>query len=244
MLLIAHRGASGHAPENTLAAFRLALEMGAKAIELDVHQSRDHELVIVHDFDLKRVGRLPPRGSIHLTHFRIGDLDWSELRTVDVGSWFDERFHAERLPKLEEVMDLVEGKAELHIEVKKGSRQYPGIEERLAALLKRRRAWAWTAVSSFDHEALYSLRSIDSRARLGYLLGLTQIKTALKEIKELKAESLNLSSRQVDARMMRECRDRDIKVLVYTVNTERSAQRLQKMGVDGIFTNFPEIRLP
>lgn len=234
MLLIAHRGASGHAPENTMAAFRLALAMGAKALELDVHQTKDHELVVIHDEDLKRVaGRKA----------RVGALTRAQASAVDVGSWFRSDFSSERIPRLEEVMDLVQGRAELHIEVKKGSRLYPGIEERVADLLDRRRAWAWAPVSSFDHEALYLLRSISPKLRLGYLLGMTPMRTAWREMDELKAESLNLSLRQIDSRKVAECRRRGLKCLVYTVNAQKDADRLARLGVDGIYANFPELKV-
>ena len=232
MLMIAHRGASGYAPENTLAAFRLALEMGAQAIELDVHQTRDHELVVLHDEDLRRVGRRKGR---------VRDLTREELRSVDVGSWFDPCFSAERVPTLSQVYDLAEGKAELHVELKRGSKLYPGIEERVVDLIQRRKAWETTLVSSFDHAALYSARSLDTRLRIGYLLGLTGMKTAYREIQELSAESLNMSTRQADARKVRECAERKLKTLVYTVNSRKELSRLSRLGVDGVFTNFPEL---
>lgn len=232
MQLIAHRGASAHAPENTLGAFKLALEMGAKAVELDVHQTRDHELVVIHDESLKRTGGWKAE---------IRKLSMEDLAPIDVGSWFHKRFATERVPRLEEAWDLIGPSTELHLEIKAGSKLYPGIEERVVDLIQRRKAWARTLVSSFDHAALYLVRSLDARVRIGYLLGLTPMRTAWREMKELKAESLNCSARQIDARRVRECRQRGLRVLVYTVNTQKEATRLAKLGVDGIFTNFPEL---
>jgi len=232
MLMIAHRGASGYAPENTMAAFRLALEMGAKAMEFDVHQTRDHELVVLHDDDLKRVGK---------KRLRVRDLTREELAAVDVGSWFDPCFSAERVPTLSQLFELAQGKAELHLEIKHGSRVYPGIEERIVDLLQRRKALGTTLVSSFDHAALFSARSLDTGLRIGYLLGLTGMKTAYREMQELGAESLNMSARQADARKVRECKERGLKTLVYTVNSRKELARLERLGVDGVFTNFPEL---
>lgn len=235
MLVIAHRGASGHAPENTMAAFRLALEMGAKAIEFDVHQTLDHELIVAHDDDLKRCGR---------DKRRMKSLHWEgEAEKVDVGSWFSPRFAGERVPRLEDLFDLVPPSVELHLEIKHGSRVYPGIEERVVDFLHHRGALLRTVVSSFDHEALYSVRSLDEKVRLGYLLGLTTLKTALREMKELGAESLNLSARQTTARVVKAARERGLKTLVYTVNTPAERDRLAKLGVDGIFCNYPELDL-
>lgn len=234
MRLIAHRGASGYAPENTLAAFRLALEMGAKAVEFDVHQTKDHELVVLHDVDLKRVaGRKA----------QVRDLTWKELSQLDVGSWRDRAFNAERVPRLSDVYDLVQGKAELHLEIKKGSSLYHGIEERIVEFLQKRKAWSMTVVSSFDHAALYLVRWLEERARLGYLLGLTPMNAAYREMAEIKAESLNLSVRQIDAKRTKACHDKGLKVLVYTPNDRKTLDRLEKMGVDGVFCNFPELML-
>ncbi|HEX4047307.1 MAG TPA: glycerophosphodiester phosphodiesterase family protein [Elusimicrobiota bacterium] len=235
MLVIAHRGASGHAPENTLAAFRLALEMGARAVEFDVHQTLDHELVVGHDDDLKRCGG---------DRRRMKNLHWAgEAEKIDVGSWFDKRFAGERLPRLDDVFDLVPPSVELHLEIKHGSSVYPGIEERVVDLLHRRGGLRRTLVSSFDHAALYSVRSLDEKVRLGYLLGLSTLRSAFKEMKELSAESLNMSARQTTARAVKAAHDRGCKVLVYTVNAPAERDRLAALGVDGIFCNYPELDL-
>ncbi|MDE2039989.1 MAG: hypothetical protein KGO96_01385 [Elusimicrobia bacterium] len=233
MLLIAHRGASGYAPENTLAAFRLALDLGARAVELDIHQTRDGELVVIHDDDLKRVGRLKAR---------IAELSAGELAAVDVGSWFSPRFASERAPTLSQAMDLVAGRAELHVELKHGSRRYPGIERRLVELIERRAAWKETLISSFDHPALFAVRALDKRARIGYLLGLTGMRKAYREMRALGAESLNLSLRQAGADLARKLHARGLKGLVYTVNTREQLSRVASRGYDGAFTNFPDLK--
>ncbi|PIR15018.1 MAG: hypothetical protein COV48_16740 [Elusimicrobia bacterium CG11_big_fil_rev_8_21_14_0_20_64_6] len=234
MLVIAHRGASGHAPENTMASFLQALAMGAPAIELDVHQTLDHELVVAHDDDLKRCGR---------DRRRIKNAHWSDISGLDVGAWFDKSFTGERLPRLEDVFDILPPAVQLHIEIKRGSAVYPGIEERVVDMIHKRGALARTLVSSFDHSALYSIRSLDEKMRIGYLLGLTTLKTALREMKELDAESLNLSVRQTLARTVKAVHDRGCKIFVYTVNTPVERDRLNKLGVDGIFCNYPELNI-
>jgi glycerophosphoryl diester phosphodiesterase len=162
---------------------------------------------------------------------------------VDVGAWFAPEFKGERLPTLEEVCGLLPAGVELHAELKHGSSVYPGIEERVVDLLHKRGSLSRTLVSSFDHDALYSVRSLDGKARLGYLLGLTSLRTAFREMEELEAESLNLSARQVTARVVKAAHDRGFKVLVYTVNAPQERDRLRRLGVDGIFTNYPELDL-
>jgi glycerophosphoryl diester phosphodiesterase len=231
MQFIAHRGASGYAPENTMAAFRLALSMGAKAIELDIHQTKDHRLVVIHDFDLKRVAK---------KRVQVKNLSLEDLGKIDIGTWFDTRFSGERAPLLTDVLDLVEGKAELHIELKRGASLYHGIEEHVLDLIQKRKAYATTLVSSFDHTCLYRLRSLDSKVRLGYLVGLTPFKTAFREMGELKAYSMNISMRQANAKRIKAAHARGLKVLVYTVNLEKDIMRMDKLGADGVFCNFPD----
>lgn len=231
--LIAHRGASGYAPENTLAAFKRALELGATSIEFDVQQTKDGRLVVIHDADLKRVGGVRKR---------VGALTWAELSRVDVGSWFGPSFAGERVPRLEEVMELAEGRAELQLEIKNPERPYPGIAERVVNLLRARKALdGKVCISSFDHECLYLVRTLASWARIGYLVGLSRRATALREARELGAESVHMSSRQADRRWVEAVHRNRRKVLVYTVNEPRDYERLCRLGVDAVFTNFPDL---
>ncbi len=233
MLLIAHRGYSGKAPENTMAAFRMALAAGAKALELDVHQTKDGRLAVLHDWNLKRVAG---------KRRRVAAMTWSELGAVDVGGWFSSRFHGERVPLLEEVLDLARGRAQVHVELKAGSGKYPGIEERAARILDERGAWNWAMVSSFDHAALKRIRKISPKARIGYLLGPAFFPKAWRETAVLRAESLNISVRQATARSVRSAHERGLKVFVYTVNDAKTLSRMRRLGVDGVYTNFPEMK--
>lgn len=216
-----------------MAAFKLALEMGAKAVEFDVHQTRDGELVVIHDDDLKRVSK---------KNLTIRQLRLSELSTFDVGSWFSREFRDERVPTLAQVYDLFHGKAEFHLEIKHGSSIYPGIERNVVEFLRRRRALKDTLISSFDHAALANVRDLDEDARLGYLLGLELMPKAWKQMKTLGVESLNCSWRQTKPNRVAHAHRQGLKVHVYTVNDQKRAARLGKMGVDGIFSNFPELK--
>ena len=217
-----------------MASFLRALAMGAPAIELDVHQTLDHELVVAHDDDLKRCAR---------DRRRLKNVHWEDVSGLDVGAWFGKEYTGERLPRLEDVFDVLPKNVELHVEIKRGSSMYPGIEERVVDLIHKRGAVARAVVSSFDHAALYSVRSLDQKVRIGYLLGLTTLKTALREMQDIEAESLNLSVRQTLARTVKAAHDRGRRILVYTVNTPVERDRLDKLGVDGIFSNYPELNL-
>ncbi len=235
MLVIAHRGASGHAPENTMAAFRQALQMGAKAIEFDVHLTRDEQLVVAHDDDLKRCGG---------DRRRLSSLRWKgDAQNVDVGSWYDKRFASERLPRLEDLFDLTPSSVELHLEIKHGSTVYPGIENKVVDMIRRRDATDRTVVSSFDHRALSAVRALDRDVRLGYLLGSTGLSSGLRQMQTLSAESLHVSMRQVTGRLVKAAHGQDFRVYVYTVNTPEDRDRLARIYVDGIFSNYPELDL-
>lgn len=234
MRLIAHRGASGYAPENTKVAFKIALEMGATAMELDVRETSDSRIVVLHDESLKRTAGL---------RAMVGEVPYTQVSTLDAGSWFDRRFAGERVPLLEHVLDLAKGKAEMHVEVK-GSGARPGFERRLLDLL-RRTGWLQNAiVSSFHPEILKKLRELDKRVRLGYLVGggplVLPIK-AVQDAKGIRCESIHLSMSQVNTRWMRVNKDHGLATLVYTVNKPEDLAKMENLGVDAVFTNYPDI---
>ena len=147
----------------------------------------------------------------------------------------------ELLARLDEVLDVVGKKTEVHLELKRGSAFYSGIEGRVVELLRRRRALKTCVVSSFDHKALHAVRALEPKLRLGYLLGETPLASAWDEMKELKAESLHVSRRQANAACVAGGHRRRFQVLVYTVDDAAEARRLQKLGVDGVFSNFPRL---
>ncbi|MBI4052361.1 MAG: glycerophosphodiester phosphodiesterase [Elusimicrobia bacterium] len=236
MIFIAHRGASAHAPENTLAAFQLACEMGLDRFELDIHQTKDKQLVVLHDDNAKKYGG-PSR--------KIADLIFNEVRVLDAGSWFDPKFQEERIPLLTEVMDLLRGSAWINVEVKEGGRVYPGIEENLIGFLKKKPEWHGRILaSSFDHPTLFKLRAISAEIALGYLVGRTSVSQALEEAGQLRCESVHLDASQVTGKFISLAHNKGLKVFVYTVNSADEVQRLEKVGVDGVFTNYPELGIP
>lgn len=238
LTLIAHRGASGYVPENTLLAFAKAIAMGAASIEFDVQQTKDNRLVIIHDMDLKRVGGVRKA---------VGALTYAELSRIEVGGWFDPRFKGEKMPLLKDLLDLAHerapGRIELQLEIKNGRKPYAGIERRVLELLASRPQWAARVViSSFDHGVLARVRALSPRMRLGYLVGGVQRRSAvLKEVQGLNCESVHLSLRRTDRAWVEAAHAEGLKVLVYTVNTAPECGRLSAMGVDGVFTNFPDV---
>jgi len=236
--IIAHRGASGYAPENTLASFRHALKLGAAAIELDVQQTKDGRLAVIHDLDLKRTAGL--RKS-------LGAATSAELASLDAGSWFDPKFSGEKIPMLDQVLKLCDAggrKIELHLEIKQGKKPYPGIEAKVLELLSSKGDWLKrTVISSFDHPTLRRARDLSSKARLGYLVGTTGKSAALEEAAQLRCESMQLSRRQADAAWIGGIHNNGMKALVYTINEAAELRRLAALGVDGVFSNFPDLKI-
>jgi glycerophosphoryl diester phosphodiesterase len=230
-IIIAHRGASGLAPENTMAAFRRAVELGADWIELDVHQTSDNRIVVLHDFTLRRTARDPRP---------VKALSLGEIRKLDAGGWWDKTFRGQRVPTLEEVLEFARGRIRIQIELKRGSPFYPGIEKRLSEILNRPSAGGRAAVSSFDAAALETLRGIDSGLALGLLTRRTRPNDIVKEAMRLKVQSVHVSTHRLTRRLLVRCHENGLPVYVYTVNRRSLMKRYLSMGVDGLFTNYPD----
>ncbi|TMI84999.1 MAG: glycerophosphodiester phosphodiesterase [Bacillati bacterium ANGP1] len=161
---VAHRGASRYAPENTLAAFRLALEHGVPAVECDVRRTQDGHLVVIHDPAVDRT--TDGRGA-------VGSLTLEPLRRLDAGRWFGPEFAGERIPLLEEVLEAVRGRALIQIEIKNDPAPSEGIEQQVAGALRDHGMEDEALVMSFDHRIIRELRSAAPRiaacVQWGYL---------------------------------------------------------------------------
>ena len=230
-LIIAHRGASGEAPENTLAAFRLAMDAGADMIEMDLHQSKDGSLVVCHDFKLHRTAR---------SRKSVKQLTLKELKSLDVGRWFHPRFSGETIPTLEEVLKLVKSRVRLNIEIKRGSPFYPGIEERLVELLESFHTAESVLVSSFDDRALEKIHALAPKTPIGLLAEKGNIKQLMQKANALSVFSMNLSTQLTTPAFVQEAHRHNFQVYVYTINQVRLMNYYLLMGVDGIFTNSPD----
>jgi glycerophosphoryl diester phosphodiesterase len=231
VLNIAHRGASGHTPENTLAALQEAIKMGADMIEIDLRLSRDGEWVVIHDRSTFRT--TGKRG-------KVGRLPLNVLKALDAGSWFNDRCRGERIPTLPEVLNLVGHRARLNIEIKKGLRIDRRIEKRLLACLE---AGDWrnrVLISSFNESMLKRLRGLDEKIPIGYLFRNRGPKRIIRRALKLGADSVHGPIRAVTPRLLQLAHSEGLKVFVYTVNEERAMRRWIDLGVDGIFTNYPD----
>lgn len=237
MKVISHRGASGYAPENTLKAFRLAVEMGSRDFEFDVHRTKDGVLVVHHDYDLKRTAG---------KDVKIADLDHAELKKYNVAAHFKRDKQVQHVPSLEEVLDVIEPAADrLHFEVKNDGNVYPGIEEEVLAVLKSRPGlFEKAVVSSFDHGTLKRFRGLSPRLRLAYLghgLSTMLLLPAIRKARAVGAAGFHMALRIAFRLNVWRLKKAGFEVCIYTVNGKKDALRMKRIGVDAIFSNCPDI---
>jgi glycerophosphoryl diester phosphodiesterase len=230
MKIIAHRGASGAYPENTLLAFQKTLEEGADGVEFDLHQTKDGVLVVHHDFDLKRTAGTP---------LSIAESRFEDLATYDLGAWKG-HFPKQTLPTLDQVLAVFEDTdLTVNIELKAGSAIYPGIEEDLLSALHGQANPERFILSSFDHYALKKLRDLHSPHPLGVLTEARLIEP-WHYLKGHGFQTYHPNWRALDPETAAGLKAQSIPIYTYTVNTGRAARRLRDWGVNGIITNHPQ----
>jgi glycerophosphoryl diester phosphodiesterase len=235
-VIIAHRGYRKRFPENTLAAFTAAFDTGAPMVEFDVTLTRDRRAVVLHDDALERT--TDGRG-------RVRELSLEELKRLDAGSWFDARFAGERLPTLEEVLDLCAARGMANIEIKtgafEGERRADAIETQVAAATAARQMGDRVLVSSFDVRILERFGELPDAPAIGVLTGRHFDADPLKLCKKLRAFSWHPDFRSATASRIRDMHGAGITVFAYTVNRTADFRRLLEMGVDGVFTDDPPL---
>jgi glycerophosphoryl diester phosphodiesterase len=229
MLLIAHRGASGHAPENTLASFKRAINFGVPFIETDLHLTRDARLVAIHDETVNRTTN--GKGAVH-------DMTLAELRKLDAGSWFGSEFSGERIPTVEEVLDFARKyDVVFYLEVKPTGSW--GVEHALVAALRESGQIARTVVISFDAGILEAARKLESTLMTG-LLHDGQIEKPLERALEIGARQVAVRGDLVSPWLLADARKKDLQVVCWTVNHSSHMRLLSAAGVDGIISDYPD----
>lgn len=224
MIYFAHRGASAYAPANSREAFLLARKQGATCYELDVHLTRDHRLPVQHDY------------IVGDTAHAVQDFTWPELKK------FCERRQIARPALLEEILPIVAPELTwLNIEFKNDDNVYPGIVQTVLDLLKQQAPQLLPKVlfSSFDIATLQQLRALFAQANIGLL---TRNFDPL-QARDLGAYSVHINQTRVTAQIIKACHQENRRVFVYTVNTRADQERLEELGVDGIFTDKPDLFL-
>ena len=232
MDVIAHRGASARAPENTMAAFRRSVEVGADMIELDVQLSRDGHVVVFHDVELDRT----TDGEGVLT-----ERDWEELSTLDAGSWMSDEFARERIPLLDDVLTWSVSRIPLNVEIKVEGGGEPALELTRAAvgLVRQHDAVESTLFSSFDPVAVTEAARLCPECSVALLWDGRGAEDPLEIVEQTGAGALNLALRGLTPELAQRAREGNIPLRVYTINTEEELLRVLEIGAAGVFTDLP-----
>lgn len=229
MLVIAHRGASGHAPENTLAAFRKAVALGATFIETDLQLSRDARFVAIHDATLDRTTN--GQGAVH-------DMTLAEIRKLDAGSWFGSEFAGERVPTLEELLQFSKKHdVVFYLELKPAGSW--GGEHALIGALRESGEIPRAVVISFDPSVVLNLRKIEPTLMTGLLFD-GQIEKPIEKAVGVGARQLVVRGDLVTPALLAEARKNDLQVVCWTVNHPAHMRMLIAAGVDGIMSDYPD----
>lgn len=223
MLRIGHRGAIGYEPENTLISFKKALEIGVDMIELDVYVLKTGELVVIHDDKVD--GTTNGQGY-------VWDKSFEELRSLDAG-------RGQKIPSLQEVFDLVDKKIPINIELK-GENTAEPVAKLIDSYIKDK---GWTAehflISSFNYSELQKFKNLKTNIRIGILFDAKPLNYD-ELIQNLKPYSVNTSLKFISQSFVEEAHSKGLKVLVYTVNDKDDIKRMRNIGVDGVFSNYPD----
>jgi glycerophosphoryl diester phosphodiesterase len=253
-LIIGHRGASAKAPENTLSAFRMALDSGADGIEFDVRLTRDDVPVVIHDSSLKRTGGC---------NVRVAELSLAELKEIDVGSWFDTMTHTlqrdgtnstsfakERVPTLEEVFQLFEPTNHLlYLEMKCDPHERDKLAKACCDFLRGSSMKHRVIVECFDLQGIDSVKNVDCDIKTAALFepslrippSLPVSSRIINQARAVKADEIALHHRLVNRRMIDAARNSKLQVVVWTVDDISWVKRASSDGITALITNDPEI---
>ncbi len=222
-LIIGHRGAKGLVAENTLESIQKALDSGVDGIEIDVHRCKTGELVVIHDETVNRTTN--GKGKVH-------KLSLEDLQKLQV----EEKFS---IPTLAAVLELIDGKCLLNIELK-GKKTAKRAVQMIQECLKQKQ---WSSehflVSSFDWEQLQKVRKLDPTIRLG-VLSEAKLKKAFKMAKKLKAYALHPDYTLLKKHHIWRAKRRDLNIFVWTVNEEAAVKKMKSFEVTGIITDYPD----
>lgn len=225
-LVIAHRGSSATAPENSLAAFRLAIEQGADVVELDVQESADGEVLVAHDSDLMKVA-----GDAR----KIWEADAEELQGVDIGSYAGTQFSAERVPTLAEALAVCKDKVKVIVELKSYGHDQQ-LEEKVAAVVESAGMEDDCSFMSLDHHMVGTLKRLRPKWRVGVLAA-----KAFGDLTALDADFLAVEARMASSRFVRRAHRAGQDVYVWTVNDPAWMLTTMSRGVDGLITDRPDL---
>ena len=234
VMIQAHRGASAYAPENTLPAFQLAVDMGADGIECDIHLSKDGKFVVCHDDTVARTSNGTGR---------ICDLTLSEIKALDFGSKFDARFKGTQAPTLEEMLEVVKPLKVINIEIKRFEHEM-GLDAALNLFYDTVTSFGImdkTIVSSFDEEALIRLKQLHGDVYTCLLY--SSIKSPAKRAAKISCSAIHPNHSYLRKVTVNSAHKRGLKVNCWTADEENDILRMIKIGCDGIISNKPDVAM-
>lgn len=224
--VMAHRGLSADAPENTLYAFSDAISVGADFIELDVQQTRDGVLVVMHDSNLKRTTGV---------NKDIWDVDYADIQNLDAGSWFDPAYANARIPTLEETLQFVDKRTKLNIEIKPTKHGTDTLEQDVAELITQYQYTDACYVTSFSYGSLKKVKEVNPEIRTGYLMSV-----AYGQFYSLKyADAFSLNKVFVTSQVVNAAHQQGKQIFAWTVNSMSEVRSLCNLHVDSIITDDP-----
>ena len=222
----AHRGSSRSAPENTLSAIQAAIDQGADFAEIDVQETADGEIVLLHDSDLMKVAGLDKK---------IWEVKYDEIKSLDAGSWFKPEFRDERIPTFQQVVDTARGKIRLNVELKFNGHD-KDLVGRVVRILDENDFQSQCVVSSLDYESLLQVKRLDDGLKVGHI-----VSVAIGDVARLDVDFLSVSQKNVTSRYVRSLHRAGKQVHVWTVNDREKMSSMVGLGVDNIITDEPQI---
>ena len=219
ILKISHRGASAYEPENTMRAIKQALGYAVDMVEIDVRETKDEQIVVIHDETLERTTN--GRGYVH-------QMTYSELSKLDAGK-------GERIPTLQEVIDLVKGRVGLIVELKD-----PGTTDKVAEILSKNNFVDQTLVTSFIHSAVKTIKELNPQLKTGVIFRSAPVKPSQLAL-DANANALFPYYKDVTVRMIDDAHSNHLTVNIWTVDTREEIEHYVRMGVDGVVTNNPDL---
>ena len=221
----AHRGYSAAYPENTIPAFKGAIQVGADWAELDVQQTADGEVIVMHDSNLKRTTGLDKE---------VWQVTWDEIKDLDNGSWFDKKYQTVRIPTLEEVLKVCRGKIHLNIEIKPSGHD-KDLEEQVAKLLKKYHMRDTCVVSSLKYDSLREIKEADDSIETAYITSVSYGNFTDLEY----ADGYSVESTLLSKSFVNKAQKAGKQIYVWTVNSEERLEKVVGMGIDNVITDDP-----
>lgn len=232
-VVIAHRGSSEFAPENTLSAFRKALKDGAHAIELDARLTKDKEIVVIHDSKLDRTTN---------GYGKVEDMFLKDLKKFDAGSWFSPAYSSERIPTLEEVFKLLKKKIGINIEIKPRIKHPEFMIKKCIELIEKYALHKCVLISSFEHSLVRKVKILDERISTGILYSpMTHFgKSVVNLAKSNFADFVIISRNYVKEELVKKVHEAKLHCFVYNIENRLHLKKMLNFKVDGIITNSPK----